>query len=327
MEHLELSSDYGQTQLNMGYLLNQSNLFQRSYGFELRTNEWGAIRADKGLLITTYTSDFKQKISHDSPDGHDHMGETLAQSGALIQETEQAINATKDVVAAIVQSKGGLLTALASALPSVAGAVSAAAAALGTGGGGESAVSSNMDPAMSDAQTLLGLSQQIDKPIVSIVSPEGQTMISPKPVVVSSGQSISMRSQAAMTHTAGGQYTQLAKTGMLTQVSTGGQINVVSGGDIVSHSNAGATNVIAKDDASLTSTNANANVVGKVSVLVEGKGQDAFVVGGERVALVCGDASITLLKDGTIIIKGKTGFFKFDDEFDQKGSKIFLNCK
>ena len=53
IEHLELSSDHGNTHLHMGYLMNQSTEAKRSYGFELRTNEWGAIRADKGLLITT----------------------------------------------------------------------------------------------------------------------------------------------------------------------------------------------------------------------------------------------------------------------------------
>ena len=60
---------------------------------------------------------------------------------------------------------------------------------------------------------------------------------------------------------------------------------------------------------------------------MQGKGKDAFVVGGERVALVCGNSSIVLLADGTIILKGKQGFFEFEDELDQKGSKIFLNCK
>ncbi len=256
------------------------------------------------------------------------MGATLAQSSALVQETEQAVNATKDTLANIVQSKGGVMSALTQGLPSIAGAVQAIAAAVAGGGSGpaEGGVSGDMDPAMPDAQTMLDLSRKIDKPIVSIVSPEGQTLISPKPVVVSSGQSVSIRSQTPMTLTSGGQFTQLVKAGMVTQVSTGGQVNTVSEGDVVSHARAGAMNLLAQQDASLTSTTANANVVGEKSVLVQGKEKDAFVIGGERVALVCGKSSIVLLADGTVIIKGKKGFFEFDDEFDQKGSKIFLNC-
>ena len=326
IEHIELSTDHGNTHLHMGYLMNQGTEAKRSYGFELRTNEWGAIRADKGLLLTTYTSDFKQKISHDSPDGFEQMGSTLAQSSSLIAESDQAVKATKDLLQAVVQQKGAQTSGLAAGLPQTAGAV--VGALLGAGSGStESSVSGDMDPAMADAQNMLNLSRKVDSPIVSIVSPEGQTMISPKPVVISSGQSVSIRSQAAMTLTAGAQLTQLAKSGMVTQVSSGGQVNVVSGGDVISHAAAGAMNLMAQTDASLTSTTANANLVGEKSVLVNAKSNDAFVVGKERVALVCGDASIVLLADGTIILKGKKGFFEFSDELDQQGSKIFLNCK
>ena len=327
IEHIELSTDHGNTHLHMGYLMNQRTEAKRSYGFELRTNEWGSVRADKGLLLTTYTSDFKQKISHDSPDGHEQMGATLAQSSALIQETEQAVNATKDTLANVVQSKGGVMSALTQGLPSIAGAVQAVIAAVAGGGSGpaEGGVSGNMDPAMPDAQDMLGLSRKIDKPIVSIVSPEGHTMISPKPVVVSSGQSISIRSQAPMTLTAGGQYTQLAKAGMVTQVSSGGQVNTVSGGDVISHARAGAMNLIAAQDASMTSTGANANVVGSKSVLLQGQSKDAFVVGGERVALVCGKSSIVLLADGRIFIKGDKGSIDFDNILQIFGTPVDIN--
>ena len=179
--------------------------------------------------------------------------------------------------------------------------------------------------AMPDAQDMLGLSRKIDKPIVSIVSPEGHTMISPKPVVVSSGQSISIRSQAPMTLTAGGQYTQLAKAGMVTQVSSGGQVNTVSGGDVISHARAGAMNLIAAQDASMTSTGANANVVGSKSVLLQGQSKDAFVVGGERVALVCGKSSIVLLADGRIFIKGDKGSIDFDNILQIFGTPVDIN--
>ena len=334
IEHIELSTDHGNTHLHMGYLMNQRTEAKRSYGFELRTNEWGSVRADKGLLLTTYTSDFKQKISHDSPDGHEFMGETLAQSRSLIQETEQAINATKGILASANKSKSGDLSGLMQSIPGiggiagVAGMVNTVASALGgkSEGGGESGVSSDMDPALSDAQNMLDLSRKIDKPIVSIVSPEGQTMISPKPVVVSSGQSVSIRSQGPMTMTTGAQYTQLVKNGIVTQVSGGGQITTVSAGDIISHSLTGATNILAKEDASITSTAANANLIGEKSVLVHGKNDDVFIKAGKRISLVCGESAIILLADGTIVLQGKKGLFSFTDELDERGGKIYLNC-
>lgn len=328
IEHLELSNDYGNTHLHMGYLMNQSSEAKRSYGFELRTNEWGAIRADKGLLLTTYTSDFKQKISHDSPDGHEQMGSTLAHSMALVQESDQAISATKDVLSNIVQNKSANISALTAGLPATAGAVVQAvvsAVAGGQGGGAEASVSSQIDPAMADSETMHGLSRKIDKPIVSIVSPEGQTMISPKPIVVSSGQSIALRAETPLTMSAGGQFTQLAKVGMVTQVTKGGQVNVVSAGDIVSHARNGAYNIMAKDDASVTSTAANANLVGEQSVLVNAKGKDALVLAKERIALVCGKSSIVLLADGNILINGEKGSISFKEILQVFGTPVDIN--
>lgn len=51
-EHIKLATEYGKTQLNIGHLVNQ-NKENRGHGFELRTDEWGAIRANKGIHITT----------------------------------------------------------------------------------------------------------------------------------------------------------------------------------------------------------------------------------------------------------------------------------
>ncbi|EMS1063071.1 type VI secretion system tip protein VgrG [Providencia stuartii] len=56
-EHIKLSTEYGgKTQLNLGHLVNTERE-QRGDGFELRTDSWGAIRAGKGLFITTDKQD------------------------------------------------------------------------------------------------------------------------------------------------------------------------------------------------------------------------------------------------------------------------------
>ncbi|CNC51724.1 type VI secretion system Vgr family protein [Yersinia similis] len=51
-EHIKLSTEYGgKTQLNLGHNVDvQRNL--RGEGFELRTDEWGAVRAGKGVFIS-----------------------------------------------------------------------------------------------------------------------------------------------------------------------------------------------------------------------------------------------------------------------------------
>ena len=52
-EHIKVSTEYaGKTQLNLGHLVDSARE-KRGDGFELRTDSWGAIRAGKGLFITT----------------------------------------------------------------------------------------------------------------------------------------------------------------------------------------------------------------------------------------------------------------------------------
>lgn len=53
-EHIKLATEYGKTQLNLGYVVNKEKT-KRGEGFELRTDEWGAIAAEKGLYLTTQT--------------------------------------------------------------------------------------------------------------------------------------------------------------------------------------------------------------------------------------------------------------------------------
>ncbi|HHA1257266.1 TPA: type VI secretion system Vgr family protein [Enterobacter asburiae] len=51
-EHIKVSTEYGgKSQLNLGHLVD-SEKQQRGEGFELRTDTWGAIRAQKGLFIS-----------------------------------------------------------------------------------------------------------------------------------------------------------------------------------------------------------------------------------------------------------------------------------
>lgn len=51
-EHIKLATEFDKSQLNLGHLVNGQRA-PRGQGFELRTDGWGALRAAKGLFITT----------------------------------------------------------------------------------------------------------------------------------------------------------------------------------------------------------------------------------------------------------------------------------
>ncbi|WP_191832045.1 type VI secretion system Vgr family protein [Pseudomonas fluorescens] len=85
-EHIKLSTDYGgKSQLNLGHLVDAERR-KRGEGFELRSDDWGALRAGKGVFI-----------SADQQPGA--QGQVLDMSSALAQ-----LNNALELVAALAQS-------------------------------------------------------------------------------------------------------------------------------------------------------------------------------------------------------------------------------
>ncbi|CAM3939988.1 Type VI secretion system secreted protein VgrG [Paracidovorax anthurii] len=349
IEHLELSNTYGNTYLNMGYLMHQGSGSQRGYGFELRTDLWGSIRADKGLLITTYPQDFTSMVANFNPDGFDQLGSGLAGTASLMQQASQAVQTLDANIGALNSLKTSHMMELGAGIAAMTGGqaasatLSKAAAALsavqGSGGGGgpEMALPSDTDPAMPQSQSLRELSRDITQPIVSIVSPQGHTMVSPKPIVISSGQSASMHATQHITVSSGAQLTQLAKAGMLTHVSEGGQRTTVGAGDIATDAQTGSLNLTAQQNATLASRTDTATIVGQQNVNLQATedsvlakaGQHIRLQAGTTITLVAGKegdgASITLTNDGKVVIRGKNGLIELKDVLTVLGKPVNIN--
>ncbi|WP_392559012.1 type VI secretion system Vgr family protein [Orbus mooreae] len=81
-EHIKLATEYGKTQLNIGHLVNNEKE-NRGHGFELRTDEWGAIRAGKGLYVTT--------------EEQYQAGDLQLKMESAVKELEQAANMVKQL--------------------------------------------------------------------------------------------------------------------------------------------------------------------------------------------------------------------------------------
>ncbi|EKS6649171.1 type VI secretion system tip protein VgrG [Enterobacter hormaechei] len=63
-EHIRLATEYGKTQLNSGHLVDSQGQ-RRGQGTELRTDEWGTLRAGKGLFVA---ADAQMKAQGDALD-------------------------------------------------------------------------------------------------------------------------------------------------------------------------------------------------------------------------------------------------------------------
>lgn len=105
-----MSSDQGAAKLNLGYLIHQSDNRRGAYrgtGWELRTDAHGAVRAGKGVLVTTYPG--MRADGRAVPAGENEAGAVLLKSALdFAQKYNQAAMQWQSVQFAIIE--GGALT-------------------------------------------------------------------------------------------------------------------------------------------------------------------------------------------------------------------------
>ncbi|WJV40911.1 type VI secretion system tip protein VgrG [Raoultella terrigena] len=93
-EHIKVSTEYGgKSQLNLGHLVD-SEKQQRGEGFELRTDSWGAIRAQKGIFI--------------SADGQMKAQGQVLEMGAALSQLQQALIQAETLSSAVETAKAEL---------------------------------------------------------------------------------------------------------------------------------------------------------------------------------------------------------------------------
>ncbi|MFD0740116.1 type VI secretion system Vgr family protein [Lysobacter koreensis] len=85
---LQLATTHAATQLNLGHLIHQADNYRGSFrgeGFELRTDRWGAVRAQRGLWLSAY-----------GLDGDTAAGDQVAAT-ALLRQAAQLGEAFSDI--------------------------------------------------------------------------------------------------------------------------------------------------------------------------------------------------------------------------------------
>jgi type VI secretion system secreted protein VgrG len=99
-EHIKLATEYGKSQLNLGHLVDQKKRL-RGQGFELRTDEWGAIRTAKGLFIST---DGQPQANGQQLDMQ-QANQQLQQALELVSHLQQAAKQAKAELADLTAQK------------------------------------------------------------------------------------------------------------------------------------------------------------------------------------------------------------------------------
>jgi len=93
-EHIKVSTEFGgKSQLNLGHLVDAEKQ-KRGEGFELRTDSWGAIRAQKGLFI--------------SADGQEKAQGQVLEMQAAMSQLQLALNQAEALSSAVETAKAEL---------------------------------------------------------------------------------------------------------------------------------------------------------------------------------------------------------------------------
>ena len=147
-EHIKLATEFGKSQLNLGHLVDAQRE-PRGTGFELRTDEWGAVRAARGLFLT---ADEQPKA----------QGQMLAMDPAvgLINQANsqmQALDGAAEVAGALVSDIGSQLNLISDRLKHLQSAV-----ILGSAPQGVAFTSGEHLQLSSTANTMINAGQHLD---------------------------------------------------------------------------------------------------------------------------------------------------------------------
>lgn len=100
-EHIKVSTEYGgKSQLNLGHLVD-SEKQKRGEGFELRTDSWGAIRAQKGLFISADGQTKAQGQVLEMAPAISNLGDAREQMTSISDDAQKATANPADLQAQI----------------------------------------------------------------------------------------------------------------------------------------------------------------------------------------------------------------------------------
>ncbi|POD89268.1 DUF2345 domain-containing protein, partial [Pectobacterium odoriferum] len=100
-EHIKVSTEYGgKSQLNLGHLVD-SEKKKRGEGFELRTDSWGAIRAQKGIFISADGQPKAQGQALEMQPAVSNLGDAREQMTSISDDAQKAAANPADLQAQI----------------------------------------------------------------------------------------------------------------------------------------------------------------------------------------------------------------------------------
>ncbi len=288
---VQLASTLHGTQLNMGHLIHQADNHRGSFrglGFEMRTDAYGAVRAGRGLLISTFGNDAS------GPAGDNAAGMALAQQTAALAETLSGAAATHETVQ--LAGHVGSFKSAQSAIDPQAAPLKAMHTALkgmvAAAGDGAAAADASTKSTATDADKL----PHTTDPVLAIAAKAGLGVVAGQDVHVAAGEVITFAS---------GQDTQWAVGGAM-RLHAGQAIGVLAGaikpgdqaagkgltmiaarGDVEVQAQSDAMQVAAKNDVTVQSANAHVDWAAAKKISLSTAGGANITIEGGNVTVQC----------------------------------------
>jgi type VI secretion system VgrG family protein len=283
----QLATDTAATQLNLGHLIHQADNYRGSYrgtGWEMRTDAFGAIRAGKGVLITTY-GDAQQ------PAGENSAGIALAKQMQAFAETFNRAVATHQTVQFILV-KGNSIN-----------------------GGKGSKIDGDFGPMAAMIKALSGTVDAGDgtqiphmaQPLVTVVAEDGIGVAASKAIHIASGEATHLHSARDMHVAAGDTFTMHSgqAIGVLAGAEKAGEdgigLSLIAGKDDIDiQAQSDTLTLASKDLMQILSANSHVDLAAAKSITIKTEGGASMTIEGGNITFVC---------PGTISIKSAAKSF------------------
>ncbi|MEN3112152.1 DUF2345 domain-containing protein [Uliginosibacterium paludis] len=191
-QRIQLATTQAATQLNLGHIIHQADNYRGSHrgdGFELRTDAYGALRAGRGLMLTTWPLKASINQASSEPAG-DATAPTalLKQASELFKNTSQ-IAATHKTVK-VAASEGATSSGKSTLKPDLAPLPAMLKSAKGM-------VSANTQPSALSAQSSAGGDSAVphsEDPLLTLAARGGMGFVSGQSLQWASGETLNWAS-------------------------------------------------------------------------------------------------------------------------------------
>jgi type VI secretion system VgrG family protein len=286
---VQLATTQHGTQLNLGHLVHQADNRRGSFrgeGFELRTDAAGAVRAGRGLLLTTYA------IQPSEPAGDNAAGLALAKQMLRLAEVMSGAADTHQTVR--LAGMLGSVKAGQSAIDEQAAPLKALQLVLGS-----------MVDARNDAQAATDTAQRhatgdervphTGEPVLAVTARAGLAIVAGQAVQLAAGEGITLAS---------GEDTQWA-VGGAARVHAGQAIGVL-GGAVKPGEQAvgtGLTMIAAQGDVQMQAQSGRMQIAAKDQVVVQSAGAHIDWAAAKKIVLATAGGASVVIEGGNITVQ------------------------